>query len=382
MKKINSFNLVKANAANVVMAMFATMFVTILGSCTKEEINYHATSAKGLMVEIDSAMTWGNTQIWFDGTAKDVNGNVLDGNGEVNYVGLPKIYVDQLGMPTSLVTSDGTNFSFSDGWSCKRSFTWNSNTGVNGSATGSWVVTTITPVNDSTEIATSEFRDDWAIWTNNLPEAVTASLSDVQSSKVIYLRVVKPQAPKPDVVTYEWTAPVDEVAGGVAYVDVTVKRLRNGVVEKSWGVYTSGIRFGEYKPSVASVVVNSYNFNTTDWLEALATEADKVNQGDEGAFTIVNSAKQQAHLSVVFGAPADANGSTEREIAGHVNLWSYDVIFTDSETGHVETISFKAKAETVKNEVENGSYVRTVNILCNGEVVKVQNGSVALTLAQ
>ena len=381
MKKINSFNLVKANAANVAMVMFATMFLTILASCTKEEINYHATSAKGLMVEIDSAMTWGNTQIWFDGTATDAEGNILDGHGDLSYVGQDTIWVDALGLPVSQVSSNGINYALIDGQNFLRSYAWSSTTGVQGSSTGTFSYATIEPVEDMTEFVYVHFTESWSVWCTGLPTTVTSSASGNEDVVVKYVHKLK-KAVEPDVVTYEWTAPIDEVAGGVAYADVTVSRLRNGVVEKSWGVYAAGIRFGEYKPSVPSVVVNNYNFSTNDWLEALATEADKPNQGDEGAFTIVNSAKQQAHFSVVFGAPADANGSTEREIAGHINLWSYSVIFTDPETGHQETISFKAEAQSVKNTVEGSSYVRTINILCNGEVVKVQNGSVALTLAQ
>lgn len=381
MKQNVSSSLVMANAPKMIMGMLIMSVLTIFSSCTKEEINYHATSRSDLMVEVDSTMTLGKTTVDIEGTATNADGSGISALLNLVYTCIPEIEVEELGMPVNKVgestfAADGTmTDNFSDTQVVNRKSLIQAN-GVNLSSVGTFVQATLIPVNETSELVVLEYSEAWSAFAQE-----QGSKSGSETVKLLY-RHTKKQIIVPDVVTYEWTAPVDEVAGGVAYVDVTVKRLRNGVVEKSWGVYTSGIRFGEYKPSVASVVVNSYNFNTTDWLEALATEADKVNQGDEGAFTIVNSAKQQAHLSVVFGAPADANGSTEREIAGHVNLWSYDVIFTDPETGHVETISFKAKAETVKNEVENGSYVRTVNILSNGEVVKVQNGSVALTLAQ
>lgn len=385
MKKVFA-SLVKANAAKISMAMLLMSLTTILFSCTEEKIGeFHPTSATGLKVEADSTMTLGRTEVSLDATATDINGKTLDGKASLSYVGLPKVYVQTLGMPAYVTTQDGTNFVSSDGNNFVRSFSFTSNTGVQGTSVGKYSHTVLLgQLNDSTELVEAVFTEDWHISVADgvLPEMFAEPVNGTQNVRVQYLRVVKPIVVE-DVVTWRMRAVADETVDGDSYFTVYAEKLVNGNVNKTWKTYVAGISFGTWKPNVSAQVVNSTSFTVQDSTDELPTDEPRHNLGTEKLFSVVNHSKVEYHFDVRFSAPKDAEGKTERTIAGHINVWSNSVIFHNPETGEDMTYEFNGTAETTTHEVDgNNVYRRTVVIKCNGEVVDTQVGTVQLTVVQ
>jgi len=181
-------------------------------------------------------------------------------------------------------------------------------------------------------------------------------------------------------ISYKFTYKISEVTNGKLYADMLAERLVNGITEKSWACWGLAGRFGEYKPNVDGIWVTNEkfrdNFSTTDH----ATDKSAGGLGDAEAFTRENTSKIENHLSVLFDANADADGNTTREVAGHINLWSYRYTFVDPDNGHKETLDFEILAKTTTHEVKNGIYTRVVEITCNGETVETQTGTVKVTV--
>ena len=384
MKQIfSSLVTVLKSAPKVAMGMLAALFF-FLTSCTKEDVNYHPSSAKALMVSVDSTMVLGKTDVTIEGTATTADDNSLYGKGEVSYNGLPQVYVDQLGMPTTVTTTDGVNFVSSDGNNFRRTFSWSSD--INVSSTGVWSETVIVAqLNDSTELAEARFNENWDVWTNQLPSTFEGAKQGKELVRVQYLRVVKPAAPEPepDVVTWRMRAEADETVEGDSYFTVFAEKLVNGTVAKVWKTYVAGISFGTWRPNVSAQLVNSTNFTVQDSTDELPTDEPRHNLGTEKAFSVVNTSKVEYHFIAGFDAPKDADGNTERKVAGHINVWSRSVVFHNPETGEDMRYDFVGTAETTTHEVDaNKVYRRVVVIKCNGEVVDTQVGTVQLTLAQ
>lgn len=328
-------------------------------------------------------MTLGQTDLTLEATATDANGKELNGKAQLSYVGLPKIYVKQLGMPTNVSTDDGTTFSSSDGNVFDRSFSFTSTTGVKGSSIGSWNRTILVEtLNDSTELVEAIFDEQWTIWTEQLPEGVESSKSGTKEVRVQYLRVVKPSAPEPEVTTLRMRAELDATVDGASYYNVYAERVTaSGEVLKSWKVYVTGISFGTWRPNVTSQTVTSTAFTVQDGVSDIEQEATRYDCGDAKAFSVVNHSAKMYTFDVRFDAPADANGNTFRSVKGTINVWAYTVNFTEPETGETASFIFDGKAVTTKHEVTSSNlYTRTVVISCNGEVVDTQVGNVQLTV--
>jgi hypothetical protein len=377
------------SAPKSIMGMLMLSLTTILFSCTEEKIGeFHPTAATGLKVEADSVMKLGRTDVTLEATAKDVNGKVLDGKAELAYKGLPKIYVETLGMPAYVTTEDGTNFVSSDGNNFVRSFSFTSNTGVSGTSIGKYSHTVLLgQLNDSTELVEAVFTEDWHISVADgvLPEMFAEPVSGTQNVRVQYLRVVKP-ADEPiveDVVTWRMRSEADETVDGDSYFTVFAEKLVNGTVSKTWKTYVAGISFGTWRPNVSAQLVNSTNFTVKDSTDELPTDEPRHNLGTEKLFSVINHSKVEYHFIAGFDAPKDAEGKTERTIAGHINVWSNTVIFHNPETGEDMNFVFEGTAETTNHEVtDTNLYTRTVVIKCNGEVVDTQVGTVQLTVVQ
>jgi hypothetical protein len=372
------------STAKMSMAMLLMSSITFFASCTEENIGeFHPTSATGLKVEADSTMTLGRTEVSLDATATDINGKTLDGKAELAYVGLPKVYVQTLGMPAYVTTEDGTNFISSDGNNFVRSFSFTSNTGVSGTSVGKYSHTVILgQVNDSTELVEAVFVEEWHISVADgvLPEMFAEPVSGTQNVRVQYLRVVKPVVVE-DVVTWRMRAEADETIDGDSYFTVFAEKLVNGTVAKTWKTYVAGISFGTWRPNVSAQVVTSTNFTVKDSSDELPTDEPRHNLGTEKLFSVINHSKVEYHFDVRFSAPKDAEGKTERTVAGHINVWSNTVVFHNPETGEDMTFVFEGTAETTNNEVTDANlYTRTVVIKCNGETVDTQVGTVQLTV--
>lgn len=183
-------------------------------------------------------------------------------------------------------------------------------------------------------------------------------------------------------ITYQVSSTLDEVVEGEAYYNVKVSRLLNGQVEKSWTAYISGVAFGTYRPSVDRQIVSELQVaRYDDEIADLPEQSRTYTAGKTKNFSVDVTAKEY-HFRTFFNAPKDAEGKTEREISSHLNVWSSEVTFTDPDNGHTEKISYAGKAESIKSEVENSTYIRVIRITCNGEKLEDQTGSVQLILAQ
>jgi hypothetical protein len=369
------------SAPKMAMGMLVMSISLIFCACTKEDVNYHPTSAKNLMTSVDSTMVLGATDVTIEGTATTAEGTAISGQGNLSYVGLPKVYVEQLGLPTAVSTTDGTNFVSSDGNNFRRTFNWTGN--VNVSSTGVWSETVILKqLNDSTELAEARFNENWDVWTNQLPSTFEGAKQGKEIVRVLYKRVVKPVAPEPEpVVEYRMRSEFDEAVDGDAYFTVFAEKVVNGKVAKTWKTYVAGISFGTWRPNVSAQVVNSTNFTVQDSTDSLKTDEPRHNLGTEKAFSVVNTSKVEYHFIAGFEAPRDAEGNTTRTVAGHINVWSRSVVFHNPETGEDMNYDFVGTAETTTHEVDgNNVYRRVVTIKCNGETVDTQEGTVQLTI--
>lgn len=181
-------------------------------------------------------------------------------------------------------------------------------------------------------------------------------------------------------ISYRFTYKVDEVDNGTVYADMLAERLVNGVVEKKWACWGLAGMFGEYKPDVEGIWVTNTNFRDNYSTTNHDTDPGAGDLGDAKAFTRENTSKIENHLSVLFDANADADGNTTREVAGHINLWSYRYTFVDPDNGHKETLDFNVTCKTTTHEVKDGIYTRVVEILLNGEKVDTQTGTVKVTV--
>jgi hypothetical protein len=184
-------------------------------------------------------------------------------------------------------------------------------------------------------------------------------------------------------ITYEVSAPLDQLGKGTAYYDLKVVRKVNGVAEKTWALYYAFVRFGTYKPDVDELRVLSTEIKRhDDSVEPVAGETKTLSeQGDEKAFTIESYANQY-HFRAFWNSPVDADGNDEGEVSGHINVWGSKVTFKDPETGHTEVVDFAGTATSEKSEVLNSVYTRQIYIRCNGEMIKDQVGMVRLTVVE
>jgi hypothetical protein len=181
-------------------------------------------------------------------------------------------------------------------------------------------------------------------------------------------------------ITWKLTYTVDEVDGGNVYVDLTFQRLINGQVNKTWKHWGLGGMFGQYKPDVEGIWVTNTKFRDNYSTTEHATDPSVYDLGDEKAYTLDNISKIEDHFSVLFDANADADGNTTREVAGHVNRWSYRYTAVDKEYNHSESIDLVVTTKTTVHNVENGVYTRTIEYQLNGVTVATQTGTVKVTV--
>jgi hypothetical protein len=181
-------------------------------------------------------------------------------------------------------------------------------------------------------------------------------------------------------ITWKLTYTVDEVDGGNVYVDLTFQRLINGQVNKTWKHWGLGGMFGQYKPDVEGIWVTNTKFRDNYSTTEHATDPSVYDLGDEKAYTLDNISKIEDHFSVLFDANADADGNTTREVAGHVNRWSYRYTAVDKEYNHSESIDLVVTIKTTVHNVENGVYTRTIEYQLNGVTVATQTGTVKVTV--
>jgi hypothetical protein len=368
-------------AANTMMAM---LFM-VLTSCSGEKIgDHHPAQAKSLMTSVDSTMSLGKTVVDFAGSATTATNENISGEGNLTYTCMPKVYVDVLGLPTDVTANNDGTFTSSDGNTFNRSFSWQGN-GVNGSSTPTWERTIIlNEINDSTELVEAQFEEEWSIWTSLLPSEgnYTSSKSGKELVRVQYLRVVKPEAPKPIEITYRKSLVLDleDTKGGI-YADLLVEKLQGTEVLEKWSCYGVMATWGEYKPQVSAQSVSSFEFTSHDKAgEAKELEADVPGLGDKGTYTRKNIRHTAETFEVQFPSTADADGNTIRPIRGQIDLWVYSYEFVNPEDNHTEDFSVEVEVVSTKSEVNNSTYERTIEIRINGEVVDVQNGKVELTI--
>lgn len=182
-------------------------------------------------------------------------------------------------------------------------------------------------------------------------------------------------------ISYRFTYEIDpDVSGGSIYADLLAERLVNGVVEKKWSCYGLVGQFGQYKPDVEMIYITDTNFSDNFSTTNHDTDAGQSGLGDEKAFSYVNTSKIENHFSVLFTANADADGNTTREVAGHVNYWSYKYQFTDPDNGHPEYLDFVVTGKTTTHKVDGGVYTRTIEVQINGQTVETQTGKVNVTV--
>jgi hypothetical protein len=328
-------------------------------------------------------MTLGKTSVTWEGSATTAEGANINGNGSLIYSCLPKVYVDQLGLPTNVSMNADGSFSSSDSNVFTRDFNWNSTSGVTGTSFGSWERTIIVKqLNDSTELAEAQFNEEWAIRTTLLPKDIEAIKSGKELVRVQYLRVVKPEAPKPIEISYRKTLTLDleDTKGGI-YADMLVEQIQGESVLNKWGCYGIMATWGEYKPQVSAQSVSSFEFTTHDKAgENKELEADVPGLGDKGTFTRKNVRHTAETFEVQFPSADDAEGNTVRPIRGQIDVWVYTYTFENPEDNHTEDFSVEVEVVSTKSEVNNSTYERTIEIRINGEVVDVQNGKVSLTI--
>jgi hypothetical protein len=185
----------------------------------------------------------------------------------------------------------------------------------------------------------------------------------------------------PKEISYRFTYEIDpDVSGGSIYADLLAERLVNGKVEKKWSCYGLVGQFGQYKPDVEMIYITDTNFSDNFSTTNHDTDAGQSGLGDEKAFSYVNTSKIENHFSVLFTANADADGNTTREVAGHVNYWSYKYQFTDPDNGHPEYLDFVVTGKTTTHKVDGGVYTRTIEVQINGQTVETQTGKVNVTV--
>jgi hypothetical protein len=214
-----------------------------------------------------------------------------------------------------------------------------------------------------------------------LTTTVTAMATGTGAPTLTTKGVTSIYVENPKEISYRFTYEIDpDVSGGSIYADLLAERLVNGKVEKKWSCYGLVGQFGQYKPDVEMIYITDTNFSDNFSTTNHDTDAGQSGLGDEKAFSYVNTSKIENHFSVLFTANADADGNTTREVAGHVNYWSYKYQFTDPDNGHPEYLDFVVTGKTTTHKVDGGVYTRTIEVQINGQTVETQTGKVNVTV--
>lgn len=373
-------------AASVVMAMF---FTAIFSSCSSESINYHPTAATGLMADSASQRGLGWHLFTVKASATDIDGNSISANAEVRYETDQVVYVDseeELGLPVTATTPDGTNFTTNNGNVIVRTESHSAD-GVNlNVAGGEWRNGTLGErIDEGTQIRQICYANiaDQAFATANLPESFSKEWRGEKVSVVEYHRVfVKKAAPVEISYRKTFTLDFDDTKGSI-YADMLVEKVQGESVLDKWAHYDVMAAWGEYKPQVTAQSVTSTQFTTHDVLgEAKDLENDVPGLGDKGTYTRKNVRHTAETFEVQFPSTADANGNTVRPVRGQIDVWVYTYEFVNPEDNHREVFEVEFSVESTKSEVNpnTNAYERTIVIKVNGQVVDTQNGSVQLTI--
>jgi hypothetical protein len=183
-------------------------------------------------------------------------------------------------------------------------------------------------------------------------------------------------------ITYTRDITLRTVENNVAIYKVLVQRLLNGTVEKEWKISAlEGIKFGRYEPNVGSQVVKSLEIlrHEDTVSDELANWASTYKAGTGKVFDVTTSGKE-FHFRTFFESYPDPFGVTERELSGHLVVSSAHILFTDPDNGHTEEFDLVGKAESVRSEVVDTTYYRTIHITGNGQLIEEQTGTMGLIL--
>ena len=321
-RNLNVVN-VLANTFKFATCAVMVMLLTALTSCNGEqEILLPSNATALLTTEIDSTMTLGHTEAWWSGSAKTADAVLIDGSGRLVYDAMPKIYVAQLGLPTNVTGNNtGTVFTSSDGQVFNRSFNWSSTTGVNGTSTPSWLRTVIlAQLNDSTELVEAQFNEAWEVSTSLLPTSVISRRADNAIIRVLYQRVVKPEAPKPVAAQYRLRIEFIENDGNNSYWKAFGEKSTDGGI--TWTIEEQVDEFcaltcGNLKPQInGAKLVSSYSFAPSEEAKPLEASQPRPNEGIARSMEIRNTIATDNIWGDTFDAPADANGNAKLLISG------------------------------------------------------------------
>jgi len=389
--KQNVFSLVNVTKVAAKAAMVSlTACVLTLTSCSNETANYHPTAATGLMADSASQRGLGWHLFTVKASATDIDGNSISANAEVRYDADRVVYVEneeELGLPISATTPDGQTFYTNDKNTIRRTENHSAD-GVNlNVAGGEFRYGALgARLNDTTQVCYAYIADQ-AFATANLPESFSKEWRGEKVSVVEYHRVWrKPTTPVYEPM-YRMRAERVEIDEGNVYYDIFVeKSTDNGTTwaEMDKWEYFLACQFGEWKPNVTStLLVNSYEFTTDDKPVDMEKSTPRLNEGVTKRWDIINDYAQEFRWAAMFNAPADAEGSIVRTIGGAQILKIWKMIYHNPETGKDLEINFTGSIRTTTHEVDKttGIYSRTVEVICNNEVVDTQVGTVQLQLA-
>lgn len=370
---------------NVAMVM---LFAT-LTSCTQESLEIDPTAAKAMMVDSLSQKGLGWHLFTVKASATDINGKAISAQAQVRYETDPVVYVtseEELGLPVTATTPDGTNFTTNNGNVIVRTESHSAN-GVNlNVAGGEWKNGTLGErIDEETQIRQICYAhiSDQAFASADLPEKFVKEWRGEKVSVIEYHRVyVKPVTPvEPIVYRKSLTLDLEDAANGEAYGDMKVEKVQGTTVLDSWDCFGIMAKWGKYNPQVSSQSVNSFDFTSHDKAgEKKDLESDLPGLGKNKTFTRKNVRHTAETFEVRFQSNPDANGETIRPIRGQIDLWVYEYVFVNPEDEHTETFTVEVEVKSVKSEVNNSTYEREIHVVINGQTVDIQNGRVELTI--
>ena len=375
--------------ANATMAM---LFVAFLTACSSEDLNYHPTQASKLMGSMNEANGLGWATVDVEANATDINGDNIYANAHVRYECDPEVYVEseeELGLPVSLSLNNDGTIATGDGNKITRSESHSASKGVTLNIAGpdlskGGTLGELTSNGDTLRREIVVNPGDAAFATADLPESFTKEWRNSKTSVVKYYRVYVKKA-APVVAQYRLRPQFVEVDGGYAYFNIYAeKSIDNGATWSEMDRYIDfvGMRYGTWKPNVSSQLVSSYDFTTNDKPVPMTADEGREGLGESKNFDVINLSKVEYRWGATFAAPADADGKTEREINGAQVVWVYGCVYHNPETGEPMPLNFTGEAKTTTNEVDKntGIYTRVVSLICNGQTIDTQTGSVQLEI--
>ena len=375
-------------AANVMMAM---LFITLISACSGEKIgDHHPSSASNLLGSMTEANGIGWATVDVEANATDINNNNLSANADVRYACEKEVFVDseeELGLPVVLTLTSENTIATGD----KNVITRTENHGASKGVTlnvagpdlskGGTLGERFENGDTIRQAILANLIDEAFATTSALPEGKIKEWRGSKTSVVKYYRVfVKAAAPVEPI--YRLRGEYVETVKGYSYYNVFAeKSLDNGNTWTKMDEYLDfvGERHGTWRPNVTAQLVSSYEFTTEDTTKEYDPEEDRPNLGNSKRWTVKNLSKIEYFWKAIFASPADAEGNTTRDIAGTQVQWLNAAVWSNPETGEDMTLNFTGGITTTHSVDEStGIYTRVNSVLCNGEVVESQPGTVTL----